>query len=284
MWFNNIDAYKKFGKLRDKLNAPKKILAKRFQPLNIYLWGESESGKSYFGKSFKEDFNQICYKSNEKYWNEYNNQDTLIINEFYGGSIDWSIFLTMTEKDETLVKRKYEKPAVLVAKYHIFTSNRSLESVMDFSNTEKSWFKDKKATLRRFKLPYGYTIRLEGSYPEGEVYWIFEEGDKEQFFKQELIIEFDENIKTIEEAQDYVYEEEYDRLFEKEGKIFLKKYIHFLNDNDEIDHLNDYCVRVRNSNYYKNKKRKQNENDYIPVKKKIKFNDEIDNLSLDMFA
>src|SRR5438132_3136789 len=243
-WLKTISGLKEYNRCLNELNKLKYISVKKWQPCNIFLSGDSETGKSYFTKCF----NIACYKTNEKYWNEYDNQDTIIMNEFYKGGMEWDTFLKITEKDDILVKVKNKSPINVVSKYNIFTSNRSLEQIMKFDNAS-SWFRDKTACLRRFKPPYGYMIRLEGSYPNGLVRWIFEEGDKKQFFLQELIITFNKCIKTINDAKLYVYDDEFINLFESNERVYLKKKIFFLSDNDIIIEENDITNIVINENF-----------------------------------
>lgn len=296
-WGKTIHGIKEIKKAIDS-NQLKIIPQKIWEPINIYWYGDSQTGKSYYTKRL---FPKACNKTKDRngWWQEYINEDVIVFNEFYQGTIEWDEFLKITESDKIGLKQKNVNNVPCVSKINIFTSNQSLEDIMDFEN-EKSWFRDRNATLRRFRPPKsnkmgggGYIIRMEGSYESGMVTWNFEQGDMKKFFKGEFDIKFNmdelineeiENLEKIinecedetkeelqqqmiqlqlEEAKKYVYDNEIDQFFIKNNNIwFIKKTVKPIFKDDEFPEMIDdrTCV-VINENYKGEKRKRDDESD-----------------------
>ena len=132
----------------------KRILEKKYYPKNIFMYGDSNTGKTYIKERLLENFSRygkICCKVKDpKYINEYDNQVCIISEKFGWKSFEFEDILSICERDEILMPRKNKSPINIVSKFNIFTSNFSFDQIYTFEDTyyDKRGIK-KKSPLQR---------------------------------------------------------------------------------------------------------------------------------------
>ena len=91
----------------------------RTQPTELHIyWGATGTGKS---KKCNDDFPQAYWKPYGKWWDDYDGQETVIIDEYYGW-LPFSVMLRLCDWTPLLVPRKGDH-AKFTAKRIICTSN-----------------------------------------------------------------------------------------------------------------------------------------------------------------
>ncbi|CAG8789667.1 9882_t:CDS:2, partial [Dentiscutata erythropus] len=215
-----VDTYsgiKALSKDLEKLkNRVKHIPEKKFYPKNFLFYGDSGSGKTSLIQKISKDLakgKDICKKANDsKYFDEYNNQEVICKQELSHDTWKFQDLLNLCEKDECIIKQRNKKT------YRVYV--KSEESRI--------------ALHRRFSkslvYTHGYMIKMLGRYVDGKVNYCFawlepdEPGDLLDFINGRFHIKFAENV-NIEEAKRYVYDDDFENLFEKDGDVFMKREI-----------------------------------------------------------
>jgi len=111
-----------YGRTLDRVEAI--TLRKRYRTemtKGIWLWGTTGSGKSH--EAFKDYDPEKCYIKNlqEKWWDGYKGQETVIFNEFRG-QIPFSELLDLVDKWPKTVSWRGHEPVPFLAKKVIVTS------------------------------------------------------------------------------------------------------------------------------------------------------------------
>jgi hypothetical protein len=121
----------------------------------------------------------------------------------------------------------------------VFTAQNHFDDIFSFTIRK---FEDpikseekRQALFRRFSgtsvYTHGYILELTGRYLNRKVRYALkstapnEPGNFKDFLDGRFDIKFEESIKTIEEAKAYVYEDDYENLYEKEDEIYLRKQV-----------------------------------------------------------
>jgi len=100
------------------LNAEKKSEAKKIE----CLWGPTGSGKSrYCWETYPDAYRKTKDPGNAQYWDGYDGQDTIIVEEYYGW-LPWSWLLTFTDRYPSYLAVKGATVPMLASTI-IFTSN-----------------------------------------------------------------------------------------------------------------------------------------------------------------
>ncbi|RIB16942.1 hypothetical protein C2G38_2188633 [Gigaspora rosea] len=155
---------------------PLKNIQRFWEPCVIYIYGDKATEKSDL---YKELFLELYKKDNIKQFENYNNdkinynRDTTILIDDYYGSMSWTNFLQLTNRNYCLMNIKYER-------------NSSI---------------DIEAFIRRVR----YIIKFEGDpidsrIGKGDITHIFEKGNKQDFNNRIFDIEFNRET-TLEQAK-----------------------------------------------------------------------------------
>jgi hypothetical protein len=88
----------------------------------IVLQGPKGVGKSKFAAEFSEDLSNIYFKRENKWWCGYSGQQTVVLDDFYGGWIGYSDFLKLLDRYPYLVEAK-GKTYQFVSRTIIITTN-----------------------------------------------------------------------------------------------------------------------------------------------------------------
>lgn len=121
----NPEMYHQYGRTLSK--AEDVMLRKKFRTWMTeadWYWGDTGVGKSHI--AFK-DFDPATHYTkplNDKWWDGYTGQETVILNEFRG-SITYSELLSMIDKWVHYVPRRNREPIPFLAKKVIITSSKS---------------------------------------------------------------------------------------------------------------------------------------------------------------
>ncbi|CAG8632803.1 15166_t:CDS:2, partial [Dentiscutata heterogama] len=219
---DSIIGMKTISKDLDELeNRLKFISEKRFYPKNFYFYGDSGSGKTTIIQRLVKELakeREACKKANDpKYFDNYNNNEIIYKHEL----------------------RKNKKPVKVVSKYNIFTAQDPFNNIFTFrkhvfDQEEIKSSELKIALYRRFSksqvYTHGYIIEMLGCYEEGVVNfridWLkpYQARDLLDFINGRFDIKFVEDI-SLEEAKKYVYNDDFDNLYEQDGYVFMKREI-----------------------------------------------------------
>ncbi|CAG8722543.1 11836_t:CDS:2, partial [Cetraspora pellucida] len=135
--FHNLasSGYEKMQK--DKKTLKKRLREGRFwHPVVFYFYGPGGSGKSglvteLFGNEL---FNkQEKMRSGSSWWNSYEGQDILFLDEFYT-KIDWGTMVNLLNDTNHEVQSKYGGYKSMVVKYIFMTNTKSPEDAYNFGN------------------------------------------------------------------------------------------------------------------------------------------------------
>ncbi|CAG8750032.1 23016_t:CDS:2, partial [Cetraspora pellucida] len=126
----------------------------------------------YHKKHYPKNF--LFYARDNRYINEYYNQECTYTQEFKFDSWDVEDFLKLTEKDRCSISRKKLPPVNVVAKFNVITSQDSFVTTFN----RRISFEKLKAIYRRFSksksYTHGYIINLKGDFHDGRVKFIIE--------------------------------------------------------------------------------------------------------------
>jgi hypothetical protein len=175
----------------------------------------------------------------KKYFDEYENHECIIHNELTHESWDFDELLKATETDGCRMRQRNKKPIMIVSKFNLFTAQDNFDNIFNYRtrvfslqpvvNPEK-----RIAIFRRFtqskEYTHGYIICLQGRYLDGRIsYTIISDvdngnkpGDLQNFIDGRFDIKFMELI-TIEKAKKYVYDDDIENLYEKDGDVYMKR-------------------------------------------------------------
>ncbi|CAG8681699.1 18584_t:CDS:2 [Dentiscutata erythropus] len=205
-----VDTYsglKALSKDLEKLkNRVEHIPEKKFYPKNFLFYGDSGSGKTSLIQKISKVLakgKDICKKANDsKYFDEYNNQEVICKQELSHDTWKFQDLLNLCEKDEYIIKQRNKKPIEVVSKYNIFTAQDLFDDIFSF----KKYFFDNRVHVKRCwndMLMERLIMVLPG--------W-------------NLINQFAEDI-TLEEAKKYIYDDDFENLYEHDGDVFMKREI-----------------------------------------------------------
>ncbi|CAG8456222.1 14471_t:CDS:2, partial [Gigaspora rosea] len=178
------------------------IPEKKFYPKNFFFYGDSGPGKSTLMNKLASALAKcrpICTKTRDSQYIDYENQVCIKKDELTDDSFNFEELMSCCEKDQINMKRKNKQSIGIVSKR--------------FTRTQA--------------YTHGYIIKLEGRYVDGRVKFTIESdkfnlpGDLNDFINGNFNIKFVEGI-TLEEAKNYVYDDEFDDLYEKEDEVYLK--------------------------------------------------------------
>lgn len=131
-------------KLEDVIQSKK---FRKWETKGIWYWGKTGVGKSHKAfEGFDPDTHYV-YKDDKGWWDGYRGQETVIINEFRGEDMDYSMMLKLTDKWPYEVKRRGREPAPFLAKTIIVTSSMKPEDVFFCHKKDKI-----EQLLRRFEI------------------------------------------------------------------------------------------------------------------------------------
>ncbi|CAG8561181.1 5187_t:CDS:1, partial [Dentiscutata heterogama] len=186
-----------------KINPLKNI--KRFwEPCIIYIYGDTGTGKSELCKDLfpgmyeKDDIKQFEEYNNDEF--NYNRDNAILLDDFYGSNITWTNFLRLTDRNHCRMDVKYGKTHI-VAMYICITANGPIENLYKKLRESNSSI-NIDAFIRRVR----FIIKFEGNpidtnIGKGDVIRIFEKGNKQDFNNRIFDIEFNKGT-TLEQAKE----------------------------------------------------------------------------------
>ncbi|CAG8796605.1 16519_t:CDS:2, partial [Dentiscutata erythropus] len=200
---DSVLGLKTISKDLDELgNQLKYIPEKKFYPKNFLFYGDSGSGKTSLIQKISKILSKgkdICKKANDsKYFDEYNNQEVICKQELSHDTWKFQDLLNLCEKDECIIKQRNKKPIEVVSKYNIFTAQDLFDDIFSF----RKRFFDNRVYIKKPDKP----------------------GDLLDFINGRFHIKFAEDV-NIEEAKRYVYDDDFENLYEHDGDVFMKREI-----------------------------------------------------------
>lgn len=171
----HIEAYAKYSKYFDKLNAAGRVNEEVSYKYNIWLHGPTGTGKTYraiqMAKMLMEKHGLNGYyvkKSSTKWWDMYDGQEIVIVDDVRPYESDMELmseWLQLLNPKSTLQVQVKGGAAVVRAKYFIFTSPAP----------PGDWFLPRHGAdeasaqiSRRFQAPLGHTMQLQHVYKPAE--------------------------------------------------------------------------------------------------------------------
>lgn len=129
---DNPYAYHKFGRTLDKLEGIKKNkVFRKEMTQGIWLYGPTGTGKSHRAFTMFGEFSvstHYLHTTSEKWWDGYEGQDIVIINDFRG-EIPFGELLQLVDKWPYTVPRRYIGPIQFIATKLIITSSMHPDNV-----------------------------------------------------------------------------------------------------------------------------------------------------------
>lgn len=184
-WFNNVNT-------KDVFSARDSEGHRFWKPVVFYFYGDKGTGKSHLSNvlcsnSFQ-NIKGIYEKDDFMWWEDYNGQDVIVIDDFYGGNVTWTQLLRLLDRKHCRVEKKGSKANIL-AKYIFITANGPYDNLY-LKLRESHPNIDIGALERRLE----YIVKFEGNLNSG-VRRTFEKGDKNLFNERKFVVEFNEGSK-----------------------------------------------------------------------------------------
>ncbi|CAG8726676.1 11236_t:CDS:1, partial [Gigaspora rosea] len=202
-WAYTPQGLKRVAKVQNKKTInPLKDIQRFWEPCVIYIYGDRGTGKSDLCKELfpglyeKDDIKQFENYNNDEI--NYNRDTAILIDNFYG-SMSWTNFLQLTDRNHCLMDIKYGKTNI-VAMYICITANGPIENL--YKNLkERNSSIDIEAFIRRVR----YIIKFEGDpidsrIGKGNIIYIFEKENKQDFNNRIFDIEFNRET-TLEQVK-----------------------------------------------------------------------------------
>jgi hypothetical protein len=124
--------YHVYGRTLEKVVALQK--QKQFRTTKTtccWIYGVSGSGKSHAAFTNYNPETHYNHQDDGLWWDNYNQQDTVIINEFRG-EIKYKKLLELTDKYPTNVSQRNKAPCPFISKHIIITSSKSPEEIYSY--------------------------------------------------------------------------------------------------------------------------------------------------------
>ncbi|CAG8758358.1 15136_t:CDS:2 [Dentiscutata erythropus] len=196
--------YKKEKIRDDKLDSDYLLLHSELHPTTFYdsyqknflFYSDSGSGKTSLIQKISKALvkgRDICKKANDPF------QD----------------LLNLCEKDECIIKQRNKKPIEVVSKYNIFTAQDLFDDIFSF----RKCFFDNRVYVKSKESRIALYRRFSKSLLESD-----QPGDMLDFINSRFHIKFVEDV-NIEEAKKYVYDDDFENLYEYDGDVFMKREI-----------------------------------------------------------
>lgn len=128
--------YIKYGKgIENYIRIITSIQQRNFKTIVHYYWGETGTGKSKTAKEEAEKIGSIYYKPRGEWWDGYEQQDCVIIDDFYGW-LPYDELLRICDRypHRVPVKGGYE---IFNSKHIFITSNKPIEEIYKFDRYTK---------------------------------------------------------------------------------------------------------------------------------------------------
>lgn len=114
-------------------NVKNKPIARCWKPCNIYIFGNPRTGKSFWGDIVFPNAYKKSVEDDWKWWSGYSNKKrVVIVNEVYKGTIPWSNFLNILDRQPINVQIKHSTE-VYGGMIQVFTSNLNLRKMYDYA-------------------------------------------------------------------------------------------------------------------------------------------------------
>jgi energy-coupling factor transporter ATP-binding protein EcfA2 len=219
------------------------IPEKKFYPKNFLFYGDSGSGKSTIIENLASALvngREYCVKAKDrKYIDEYDNHECVIHHELSHETWNFENLLSVTERDKCTIRQRNKKPIEMVQKYNAFTAQDIFDNIFSyrtrvFSSEQQINIEKRIALYRRFTqsiaYTHGYIIWLQGRFLDGRIRFTITSntdsnnrpGNLQDFIDGRFDIKFFESM-TIEEAKKYVYDDDIENLYEKDGDVYMKR-------------------------------------------------------------
>lgn len=120
----DFSLYNQYGRSLEVLEAEVQRTNKRkWLTKGVWYWGPTGSGKSTLARNGLEENSYYVWKKKDLGWQDgYIGQETIIIEEFRHGTIDYDELLEMVDRFEYTIRRRGREPTPLLAKTIIITS------------------------------------------------------------------------------------------------------------------------------------------------------------------
>ncbi|CAG8563690.1 17430_t:CDS:2, partial [Dentiscutata heterogama] len=215
-WISMPQSLKLIAKDLELLKNQQKIISdKKFYSKNFLFFGDSSSEKTTITENLAQELAQgreICKKANDpKYFDKYNNHKVIIKQELTYDMFNFEDLLLLYEKDQCIIKQYNKKSIEVVSKYNIFTAQDQFDDIFSFHK----WTFDNKS------------IKIVNRYISKKVdyYFIWTEpdelGDINDFMNGQFDIKICEGL-DLESAKKYVYDKDFENLYELKEDIYLK--------------------------------------------------------------
>nr|WPR18722.1 MAG: replication polyprotein [Chemarfal virus 269] len=139
---NEPEMYHQYGRTLEKADDLRRNKLKRTEMTRgLWIWGPSGVGKSHRAADYASLFgykSTYFHKLNDRgWWDTYDNEDVVIINEFRG-ELSYSDILLLCDKWPYSVPRRCRSPCSFTSKVVIITSDRPPEQI--FNRVEEGQF------------------------------------------------------------------------------------------------------------------------------------------------
>jgi Putative viral replication protein/RNA helicase len=246
-WCNTINGL-------EKLNSYINSQDRSWKPIVIYMYGDPGTGKTEIAK---EMFPDLFVKDMQTWWENYNGEEAILLDEFYG-NFKYAELLRVLDKDKHCIQIKGSS-VQLLAKYIILTSNRSPDNSYNFNEEIREGIPNQKNS-EALKRRLHYVIYFKGKYsPSNNTVQIsFEKGNMEDFVNGNFDILYTK--KSNETFENYKLRVQ-ELNVNNQGELIIKKEDRFDELQDVIYWRKNIIIPENVKNYIINRTNKKSNND-----------------------
>lgn len=147
-------AYHQYGRTLEKIEQLQKRKEYRTQKTTCeWIYGDSGTGKSYEAFANYNPQTHYNHQDDGLWWDNYNQQDIVIINEFRG-EIKYKRLLELTDSYPCNVPQRNKPPIPFISRHIIITSSKSPEEIYSYLGDSMTQLLRRIIVRHKIKLPY----------------------------------------------------------------------------------------------------------------------------------